>query len=172
MDTTAIEESTSLGEVVNGVLRDRGVTTACYVADHLLSSISDDMIAAPHFELLPVAREDEGLGILAGAYLGGQRGVMMMQSSGFALCANALGSLLLPYQIPVLMLVGLRGDLGEFNIAQVVGGQYVEPACRDLGVPYWAPASLDELARILPGAVDTCFATKLPVSIGIRRGLK
>lgn len=166
-----LQSTTPLGEAVTSSMRKNGVTTACYVADHLLAAICDSLDDAPDFTLLPVAREDEGLGILAGAYLAGSRGAMLMQSSGFALCANVLGSLLVPYQIPVVMFVGLRGDLGEFNVSQVSGGQAVAPTCQMLGIPYWAPVTLQGLERILDGAFYTAFSTKTPVCIGIRRSV-
>ena len=164
-------EPKSIADAVLGPLRDQGVTQACYVADHLLTGVTESMATDPEFTLTPVSREDEGLAVLAGAYLGGQKGIMLMQSSGFALCGGTLGSVLLPYQIPMIMLVGLRGDLGEFNIAQIRGGQSVESICSTLGVPYWAPASLGELNRMLPEAAFTAFSTKLPVCIGVRRSL-
>ena len=70
-------------------------------------------------------REEEAFGIAAGLYLGGKRPTMMLQSSGLGNSLNALTSLLLPYQIPALMVISMRGDAGEWNAAQVPMGRAV-----------------------------------------------
>jgi sulfopyruvate decarboxylase TPP-binding subunit len=62
-----------------------------------------------YFMSVCATREDEALGTLTGAYMGGLRGVVMMQTSGFALIANALASLVVPYQIPAIIVVSERG---------------------------------------------------------------
>ncbi|BCB90020.1 decarboxylase [Phytohabitans suffuscus] len=147
------------------------VELGAYVPDHLISGVTDELRDRPGFQLVAAAREDEGLAILAGAYTAGTRGVMLMQSSGFGLCLNAIASLLLPYQIPVPMIVGLRGGIGEFNVAQLAGGQSVAPVCASLGIPYAAPASFEILSAILPGMLKTCFSTGRPVCVGIQRSL-
>lgn len=162
---------TRLGEVAAEVLAKHGVGIAAYVADHLLSTMTDEIGRRDDMRLVTSAREDEGVAMIAGAYLGGMRGAMLMQSSGFGLCSNALASFVLPYQIPVPMIVGLRGDLGEFNVAQIAGGQAVGPTCRALGVPYEVPSSLAEFELVLDGMLDTCFATQRAVCIGVRRSL-
>lgn len=160
-----------LARRVRNSLGAHDVSIAAYVADHLLAPIVEGVLEAGKPRLVSVAREDDGIALLGGAYLGGQRGVMLMQSSGFGLCLNALASFILPYQLPVPMVVGLRGDLGEFNIAQVAGGQAIAPVCMALGIPYEAPSTLDELDAVLDGLLETSYATNRPVCIGIRRSL-
>jgi sulfopyruvate decarboxylase TPP-binding subunit len=160
-----------LGEIIVSHLIKNEVRLAGYVADHLLAGVVSALEVRSETRLLTVTREDEGLAILAGSYLGGQRGVMLMQSSGFGLCANALASFLGPYQIPVPMIVGLRGGVGEFNIAQMTGGQALPDICRALGVPYLAPVSLDHLDRTLGGLLDMSFSTGQSACIGIGRDL-
>src|SRR5207244_12284766 len=68
----------------------------------------------PFFRLVGVHREEEAVGILAGLFLAGQRGAMLVQSSGLGNTLNALGSLAMAYRIPFPLLVSLRGELGEF----------------------------------------------------------
>lgn len=160
-----------LSGIVLPALEEFDVELGAYVPDHLISGVTDELRDRPGFRLVAATREDEGLAILAGAYAAGVPGVMFMQSSGFGLCLNAIASLLLPYQIPVPMFVGLRGGIGEFNIAQMEGGQAVAPVCSTLGIPYAAPASFEVLAAILPGMLKTCFSTGRPVCVGIQRSL-
>lgn len=77
--------------------------------------------------------EEEGVAIACGAWLGGQRSVLLMQSSGVGNCINML-SLPVQSRTPLLMLVTMRGEWGEFNPWQVPMGQAVEPALKAIGV--------------------------------------
>src|SRR3979411_420064 len=100
-------------------LKENDVRLVTYVPDNVLTPLIAGAAADNYFMSVGATREDEALGTLAGAYMGGMRGVVMMQTSGFALIANALASLIVPYPIPALIVVSERGTLGEFNIGQV-----------------------------------------------------
>lgn len=69
-----------------------------------------------YFMPVCTTREDEAIGMVAGAWMGGMKALVMMQTSGFALIANALASLTVPLQIPTIMATSERGTLGEFNV--------------------------------------------------------
>ena len=97
-----------------------------YVPDNPLSHVLrelDDRFRDVRTTL--ATREEEAFGIAAGLYLGGARPTVMLQSSGLGNSLNALTSLLLPYQIPVLIVISMRGDAGEWNAAQVPMGRAV-----------------------------------------------
>jgi len=87
---------------------------------------------------LAVTREEEGVGICAGAYLAGKTPVMVIQNSGIGNSANALCSLALYYQIPLLMITTHRGTHGETVGAQVPFGIAVTPILDTIGVPSFA----------------------------------
>mgnify|MGYP000691978104 FL=1 len=74
---------------------------------------------------VPLTTEEEGIALLAGAWLGGDRGVLLMQSSGVGNCLNMF-SLTRTCRMPLLMLVTMRGEWGEFNPWQVPMGQNTE----------------------------------------------
>ncbi|MBV9596871.1 MAG: hypothetical protein JOZ87_08400, partial [Chloroflexi bacterium] len=115
--------------------------------------------------LINVHREEEAVGILAGLFLGGQRGAMLVQSSGLGNTLNALGSLAMAYRIPFPLLVSLRGELGEFNPAQLHMGRGV-PGCLDaLTIPHVTLSSETGLATIVEGALKTCFTAEEPFGI-------
>jgi sulfopyruvate decarboxylase alpha subunit len=117
------------------------------------------------FRLVGVHREEEAVGILAGLFMGGQRGAMLVQSSGLGNALNALGSLALAYHIPFPLLVSLRGELGEFNPAQLQMGRAV-PGCLDaLYIPHVTLRGTDDLDTILSGALKTCFTNEAPFGI-------
>jgi sulfopyruvate decarboxylase subunit alpha len=105
-------------------------------------------------------REEEAFGIAAGLYLGGARPTVMLQSSGLGNSLNALTSLLSPYRIPVLAVISMRGDTGEWNEAQVPMGRAVRAICDAIGMPHVtveSPASTAETIRL---AAQTAFGTR------------
>ena len=90
----------------------------------------------PFFTAFTATREEEAVGIVSGAWMGGMRGIVLMQTSGFATLPNVLASLPVPFQIPVLMMVSERGTLGEFNIGQAMVARTMRPALDSLGMEH------------------------------------
>ncbi len=107
-------------------------------------------------------REEEAFGLAAGVYLGGGRPAVMLQSSGLGNSLNALTSLLLPYQIPVLILVSMRGDAGEWNAAQVPMGRAVRGVLDAIGVSHVTVEMAGTAAETIELAGRTAFGTRLP----------
>jgi sulfopyruvate decarboxylase subunit alpha len=105
-------------------------------------------------------REEEAFGIAAGLYLGGRLPTVMLQSSGLGNSLNALTSLLMPYQIPVLMVVSMRGDSGEWNAAQVPMGRAVRGIFESIGVPHATVESAAEACETVRLAGKTAFGTR------------
>jgi len=89
--------------------------------------------ADPDMRVVRLTTEEEGIALLGGACLGGQRGVLLMQSSGVGNCINML-SLPLSCQMPLPMLITMRGDFGEFNPWQVPMGNATQRVLEDMGV--------------------------------------
>jgi len=110
--------------------------------------------------LVLATREEEAFGIAAGLYLGGRLPTVMLQSSGIGNSLNAITSLLLPYQIPVLMVVSMRGDSGEWNAAQVPMGRAVRGIFDAIGVPHTTVESADGAADTVGLAGRTAFGTR------------
>ncbi len=110
--------------------------------------------------LILATREEEAFGIAGGLYLGGRLPAVMLQSSGLGNSLNALTSLLIPYQIPVLMVVSMRGDTGEWNAAQVPMGRAVRAILDAIGVPHATVDSADAAAGTLRSAGKTAFGTR------------
>src|SRR5436190_15924132 len=120
-----------------GALASLGITDVVYVPDnplsHILKSLKEDH---PDIRTTIATREEEAFGIGAGLYLGGVRPVVMLQSSGLGNSLNALTSLLVPYQIPVFILVSMRGEQDEWNPAQMPMGRAVRPIFDAIGVSH------------------------------------
>jgi sulfopyruvate decarboxylase alpha subunit len=131
------------------------------VMGRLLALAEED----PFFRLVGVHREEEAVGILSGLFLGNQRGAMLIQSSGLGNTLNALGSLAMAYHIPFPLLVSLRGELGEFNPAQLHMGRAV-PGCLDaLNIRHITLHSEANLETILSGALKTCYTAEEPFGV-------
>ena len=111
------------------------------------------------------AKEEEGIGIACGAFLGGRRAVVVMQNSGMGNVVNVLASMALPVQIPFLILISQRGELNEFNAAQVGMAQVLRPMLDALGVPHFTLERPDEIRPTLDGATALAFSTERPVAI-------
>src|SRR5439155_16141279 len=108
---------------------------------HLIRMAEDD----PEMTLVRLAKEEEGVGISAGAHFAGVTSAMLMQNHGFLASINGIVSLAQLYRIPLLMVISYRGHFGERDPWQTQGGGATEPLLRALGIPY---AFLDDPARV------------------------
>ncbi len=115
------------------LLRRNNVTQFAYVPDAGHRILIDRSLADPQAHSIALTTEEEGVALLAGADLGGARGVLLMQSSGTGNCINML-SLIKGGRFPFLALVSMRGDFGEGNPWQFPMGQAVEPVLAAMGV--------------------------------------
>jgi sulfopyruvate decarboxylase alpha subunit len=136
-----------------------------HIPDTILTELLKSLVADDYFDVISPTREEEGVGILAGAYLGGKHGALLMQNSGLGNAANILGSLSVPYQIPTVMLISQRGELGEFNTVQVGMGQALRPTLDGLDVPHFTMEREDEVEKIMNGAIKLAHSTDRPVAI-------
>jgi sulfopyruvate decarboxylase alpha subunit len=114
--------------------------------------------------------EEQGVALLAGAWLGGEKGVLLMQSSGVGNCINML-SLGTTCQFPLVMLVTMRGDFGEFNPSQVPMGNAVPPVLEAMGVIVRHADSAEEVAAQVSGALRMAYNTARPIAVLIGQEL-
>ena len=129
-------------------LRAAGVTQIAYVPDAGHRVMIDRSLADPEVHSIPLTTEEEGIALLAGADLGGARGVLLMQSSGVGNCINML-SLTNGARFPLLTLVSMRGDFGEGNPWQFPMGQATPAVLGAMGLHC---IRADTAADIIPAA--------------------
>lgn len=153
-------------EILQG-FEHNGIDLICHVADRVLAPIIELAEANPAFETLTLTREEEGIGILTGAYLGGRRGALLLQSSGFGNVLNALGSLAIPYQIPFPILMSQRGAYLEHNVVQVAWGKAVPDTVDALGMQLFELSRPDEVSFITQNATHHAFVSRRPVVLSI-----
>lgn len=146
------------------ILKDNDVRLIGYVPDNVLTPLIDGVTADNYFLPVGTTREDEAIGTVTGAYMAGLRGAVLMQTSGFALIANALASLAVPYQIPVVMVISERGTMGEFNIGQTLVARTMRPTLDALGIVHHTLADEATMRFVVDSSIKQAFATQAPVA--------
>jgi sulfopyruvate decarboxylase alpha subunit len=159
------EETRAWHEIVVEVLKHHAVRLVTYVPDNVLRPLLDAVHADPFFTAFATTREEEALGIVAGAWMGGMRGILLMQTSGFGTLANVIASLAVPFQIPVLMMVSERGTLGEFNLGQAMVAKTMRPVLDALAVEHHTMTRLDEVEFIVDRTIRQAVATQAPACL-------
>ena len=149
-------------QLVHAGLKAHDVRLVAHVPDAVLTPLIEALEADQAFDVVPLTREEEGVGILSGAYLGGRRGALLMQSSGLGNAISALGGLPLAYHLPFLMVIIPRGRLAEFNPSQVPAGRAVPRLLEALGVEVVELTRLEEVEKQVDAAARSCFSTELP----------
>jgi sulfopyruvate decarboxylase alpha subunit len=138
------------------VLKSFGIKHIVYVPDAGHSTAIRLAEADSEINAVVLTTEEEGIGYLAGAWLGGERGALLMQSSGVGNCINTL-SLQATTRFPLLMVVTMRGDWAEFNGWQNPMGQATEQALKLMGVLTWRADAAEDVAPLLRGAATMAF---------------
>jgi sulfopyruvate decarboxylase TPP-binding subunit len=132
--------------------------------DNVLTPLIQGVTSDNYFMPVGATREDEAIGAVTGAYMAGLRGVVMTQTSGFALIANALASLVLPYQIPAIMVNSERGTLGEFNIGQSLVARTMRPTLDALGIVHHTLTDEATMPFIVDSSIKQAYSTQAPAA--------
>ena len=134
---------------------------------HLIRMAEDD----PEMTLVRLAKEEEGVGVSAGAHFAGVKSAMLMQNHGFLASINGIVSFAQLYRIPLLMIVSYRGHFGERDPWQTQGGSVTEPLLRALRIPY---AFLDDpltVEKRIGEAQTWAYASLHPAALLLTRQL-
>lgn len=161
----AAETALSWHEIVLQALKRNEIRLVPYVPDRVLTPLIRNLHADSYFNVFPTAREEEAVGVLSGAWMGGMRGAMLMQTSGFATLANVLASLVVPSQIPLIMFVSERGTLGEFNLGQSLVCRTMRPVLDSLAMEHHTCTRLDEFEFIADRSIKQAVTTQAPVAL-------
>lgn len=151
-------------ETLLAALKSNNVKLVTYVPDRVFTPLIKALHADSFFTTFPCTREEEAVGIITGAWMGGLRGAVLMQTSGFGTIPNVLASLVVPCQIPALIFVSERGTLGEFNLGQAMVCKTMRPVLDSLGVENHTITRQDELAFIIDRSIKQAVATQAPVT--------
>jgi sulfopyruvate decarboxylase alpha subunit len=151
-------------DTVLATLKANDVRLVVYVPDRVFTPLIKGIHADPFFNAFAATREEEALGIITGAWMGGLLGAVLMQTSGFGTIPNALASLVVPCQIPALIFVSERGTLGEFNLGQALVCKTMRPVLNSLAVENITITRQDELAFTIDRSITQAVATQAPVT--------
>ena len=145
-------------------LRAQGVTPIAYVPDAGHRVMIDRSLADPEVHSIPLTTEEEGVALLAGADLGGAKGVLLMQSSGVGNCINML-SLTNGARFPLLTLVSMRGDFGEGNPWQFPMGKATPAVLEAMGVVVLRVDAPDQVLPTIQAACTMAFQSGEAVAV-------
>ena len=129
-----------------------------------LAGVIDEIENCDSILHVPSNKEDEGMGLCAGAFMGGKRSAIIMQNTAIGVTINTLVTLIQYYHIPLPMLISFRGELGEPVACQVEMAVHTKALLAQLNIPcyhFHNTADVDELDAIL----KHCFMSKKPVAI-------
>ena len=146
------------------LLREHGITQFAYVPDAGHTTLIDRSLADPDVKSISLTTEEEGVAMLAGADLGGARGVLLMQSSGAGNCINML-SMIKAGRFPFLALLSMRGGPGEGNPWQMPMGQALRPVLAAMGVVCLAVDSPDAVVPTVEEALRMTFESGNAVAV-------
>ncbi|MPZ75230.1 MAG: sulfopyruvate decarboxylase [Deltaproteobacteria bacterium] len=146
-----------------GGLKQAGINLVVTLPDinlaQLLRAVEDD----PDILHVPLCREEEGIGICAGAYLVGKKCAAIMQNGGFFNSNNAIVSTLLQYQIPLLLFIYYAGDIGDRTFS--TSGSMTEPVLQALGVRYYVMRETSDAPELIKRAQILAEDAKRPVAL-------
>lgn len=134
---------------------------------HLIRMSEED----PEMTLVRLAKEEEGVGISAGAHMAGVRSAMLMQNHGFLASVNGIVSCAQLYRIPLLMLISARGEFGERDPWQTEGGGVTQHVLDALRIPNRRLHHATEAARHIREALTLAYAASRPVAVLLEREL-
>ncbi len=163
----AATKTAEAGHWSNDVFREmkaRNITSVCTIPDGGLINLLKMVEADGAMRLVTLTTEEEGMGVATGLWLGGTRAMVAMQSSGVGNCINALGY---PQTLraPLLMLITMRGQWGEFNPWQVPMGSAVKTCLEAVGVKCFPVDKPSEVGETFAAAADMAFNGSLSAAV-------
>jgi sulfopyruvate decarboxylase alpha subunit len=163
-DAHALEISIGWQNELYEALRRHGVTQFSYVPDAGHRICIDRSIADPDVHSIALTTEEEGVAIACGAHLGGERSVLLMQSSGLGNCVNFM-SMVQGGRFPFLTVLSMRGDFGEGNPWQMSMGQATRPILHAMGFITLEVTRPEEVAPTVEAAANMVWKSGQAVAI-------
>lgn len=164
--TAPLDDSTAphWSDGIYALFKTHGVGLVSFVPDGGLKRLIERCQRDAVLHTVTLTTEEEGIALAAGAFLGGQRAALLMQSSGVGNCINML-SLPQVCNMPLLMLVTMRGEWGEFNPWQVPMGQSTPAVLEASGVNVYRVDTPEDIGPTVEAAIMLAFASRRRVAI-------
>ena len=157
-------------EEIYKILKEQKISIVTYVPDAGHLKLIELCQADSEITSVALTSEEEGVAIAAGAYLGGKRAILLMQSSGVGNCINML-SLIKSCMFPFLTLITMRGEWGEFNPWQLPMGQSTPAVLAAAGVIVQRISAKEEIGETVEAAAKMAFNSYSPVAVLLSQNL-
>jgi sulfopyruvate decarboxylase alpha subunit len=157
-------------EQIFSILKEGGVRQVAYVPDAGHSHVIRRVHSDPDMRGVVLTTEEEGIATVCGAWLGGQRSALLMQSSGVGNCINML-SLIQNCRFPLFTLITMRGEWAEFNPWQAPMGKATQGALELMGVTVLRASRPEEVAETVRAGFDAAFEGGEPVAVLLSQSL-
>ena len=148
--------------IVAGIKK-AGIDFVATLPDEKMLEVIRAVETDPNLRHVPLCREEEGIGICAGAYLAGKKTALIMQNAGFLNSCNALTTTCLQFQIPTLLLIYYAGDIGDPGFTTL--GSVTEPVLAAMGIRFYILRKREEIDDTLRGAQILADDSKKPVAV-------
>ena len=145
-------------------LVNNGVSFVTTVPCKQLAGVIDEIEASADIYHIPSNKEDEGMGLCAGAYLGGKRAAIVMQNTAIGVTINTLATLIQFYHMPLPMLISYRGEIGERIACQVEMALHTRALLQQLNIPTYHFHRAEDVHEF-DAILKHCFMSKKPVAI-------
>jgi sulfopyruvate decarboxylase subunit alpha len=157
-----LDPQRSARAIIDG-LKQAGIDFVATLPDEKMLEVIQTVEKDTGLRHIPLCREEEGIGICAGAYLAGRKTALIMQNAGFLNSCNALTTTCLQFQIPVLLLIYYAGDIGDRGFTTL--GGVTEPVLQALGVRSYILRKNDDIDETMIGAQILAEDSKKPVAV-------
>lgn len=144
-------------------LKQAGINFLCSLPDANLAKLLAAVDQEKSLTHVTLCREEEGIGICTGAYIGGRTPAIIMQNGGLLNSCNALTTTALNFNIPVVLLVYYAGDLGDEGFSML--GSVTEPVLQGLNIRYYVLRKEEDIAAIIRGAATLALDSRKPVAV-------
>jgi sulfopyruvate decarboxylase subunit alpha len=156
-------DATQNAALIVGGLKSAGIKLVATLPDEKMVEVIRAVDQDRELKHVPLCREEEGIGICAGAYLAGTKTALIMQNAGFLNSCNALTTTSLQFQIPTLLLIYYAGDIGDRGFTTL--GSVTEPVLQAMGIRSYVLREPDEVGEVLRGAQILAEDSKRPVAV-------
>ena len=150
-------------EKIVGALKSAGIDFVATLPDLKIVEAIGAIDRDPDIKHVPLCREEEGVGICAGAYLTGKKTALLMQNAGLLNSCNGLTTTCLQFEIPILLLIYYAGDLGDRGFTTL--GSVTEPVLEGLGIRSYVLRKTEEVEETLRGAQILAEDSRRPVAV-------
>lgn len=150
-------------EMILEAMKEAGINFVTSLPDYNIAKLLELVEADGDIKHVPLCREEEGIGICSGAYMGGKTTAIIMQNGGFLNCCNALTTTALNFNIPMVLFIYYAGDIGDEGFSTL--GSVTEPVLKGLGIRYYILRKLEDIKPIIKGATTLAVDSRRPVAV-------